>query len=136
MFACGLICHHAYQISSSVHCLQESHLPLCTEKEPQVIWDPLLALSVSHICYQAIDQSGTGLDPLHFLLPSWQRLEWARQQPKVVSQEGTEEVEGKLGPGSCRGSSSPSLEPIFQIVLQGKSKSKLLKGPLKRGWLT
>lgn len=39
-------------------------------------------------------------------------------------------------PGSCRGASSPPLQPIFQILLQGESKSQLPKDPLKRGWLT
>ena len=49
-----------------------------------------------------------------------------------------EEAEGSLGPGSCRGSSPPSLQLIFQILLRGESRSQfqLPKDPLKRGWLT
>lgn len=35
--ACEFICCNTYEISSSVHSLQESCLPLCTKGEPQLI---------------------------------------------------------------------------------------------------
>lgn len=58
-------------------------------------WEPLLDMSVSHVCHQAVDESSIEFDPLRFLLLSWQKLRCSRE---VVSQEEAEEVEGKLGP--------------------------------------
>lgn len=58
-------------------------------------WEPLSAMSVSHVCHQAVDESSIEFDPLCFLLLFWQKLRCSRE---VVSQEEAEEVEEKLGP--------------------------------------